>query len=337
MNLLKSLILPTLYMSFQDGGGGGVPDPAGGGGAGNPAVGTPPPGQGQQPAGGGAPPQAAATPGVRQYFPDVPDEHWALMEPHVGRFEGMVTQLQQQVAPFKGLVDAGYDPQRLQGLVNFESRFSQDPLRVWLELGEHLQQGEGGQAPALHPDVDLEYLGAIARGEDPDATPGVPPGQPGAVPQGQLSPELQAAYEQIQALTQQVSQLQQGFTQEQTERQTAIQDQFYDRRMTQMRGALKQGGWPEELLTDDTLGGMVITHRGDFQKATQALLSQRAALLKGITDSRLNPNDPKTQTALPNGAPPTPDRTVSRRRDGDPFGKATKNAEARLKRLNSPQ
>lgn len=319
-----------------------TPDPAavaGGGGAGNPAPGTPPAqgGQGQPPAQG----QSATPPqqGVRQYFPDVPDEHWALMEPHVGRFEGMVTQLQQQVAPFKAMTDAGYDPQRLQGLVNFESRFQQAPLDVWLELGAELQKpGPNGQA-ALHPEVDLEYLAAIARGEDPDVTPGVPPGQPGAPQEGQPTPELTQAYQMINDLTQQVAQLQQGVQQDQVQRQTAIQDQFYDRRMTQMREALTKGGWPEELLDEKVLGGLVITHRGNFQQATQALLDQRTSLLKGLADQRLNPNDPsnpRNPTNTPNGVPPSRDRSVSRRDNGDPFKTGTRNAEARLKRLNQP-
>lgn len=271
---------------------------------------------------------------MRQYFPNVPDEHWALMEPHVGQFEGFVTQLQQQVAPMKALTDRGYTPERLQGLVNFESKFASKPLDTWLEMGQMLQQpGENGAPAAIDPDVDLEYLAAIARGEDPDATPGVPQGQPGAVPQGQMTPELQSAYEQIQQLTQTVSQLQQGFQQDQVQRQTAIQDQFYNGRMTQMKDALKKGGWPEELLTDENLGAHVITHRGNFQTATQALLDQRTSLLKGIRDPNLNPNQP---TTLPNGAPQSRTREVPRRDRSDPFKQGTRNAEARLKRLNQP-
>lgn len=324
MKLFRNLF--TLYFE--------TPDPAGGGGAGIPANGTPPQqGQGQPPVGA----TAAQPQGVRQFFPNVPDEHWALMEPHVANFEGTVTQLQQQVAAFKPMIDAGYDPQRLQGLVNFEAKFAQSPLDTWLEMGQMLQQGQNGQPPAVHPDVDLEYLAAIARGEDPDATPGVVPNQPGATPPGQLTPELQQAYEQIATLTQQVTQLQQGFQQDQVTRQTQVQDQVLKLRMGQMREALKKGGWDETLLTDEVLGGAIIVHKGDFQQAVQALLDQRTALLKGITDPRLNPNTTATpgRTTLPNGAPPTDARTQSRRGDNDPFSKGTRNAEARLKRLNS--
>jgi hypothetical protein len=311
-----------------------TPDPtavAGGGGAGNPAAGTPPAGQGQPPAG------AAQPQGVRQFFPDVPDEHWAIMEPHVGRFEGTVTQLQQQVAGFKPLVDAGYTPERLQGLIGFENKFAQAPLDTWLELGQMLQKGENGQRPAIDPDVDLEYLAAIARGEDPDATPGVPQGQPGAPQPGQLTPELQAAYEMINALKQEVSQLQGTFQQDQVQRQTQVQDRFYETRIGQMKDVLKKSGWPEELLTDEMLGGQVIVHKGRFDLAAKALIDQRAALLKGISDPRLNPNDPNNprQTALPNGVPPTAPRNTPRARDSnDPFKTGTRNAEARLKRLN---
>lgn len=330
MKLFRNLF--TLYF---DG-----PDPAGGGGAGTqPAPGTPPVGQG--PPAGAAPgavpgtsPQGA---GVRQFFPDVPDEQWAIMEPHVGRFEGTVTQLQQQVAGFKPLIDAGYDPQRLQGLANFETNFANNPLETWIQMGQMLQQGENGQPPAVHPDVDLEYLAAIARGEDPDAAPGVPQGQPGAPPGQQPSPELAAAYEQIQTLTRTVEQMQQGLQQDQVSRQTAIEDQVLTRRLGQMRETLTKSGWPEDLLTDENLGAQVIMYRGDYAKATKALLDQRAALLKGITDPRLNPNNPNPGTQLPNGAPPSRDRQVPRRDENDPWKKGTRNAEARLSRMNGRQ
>jgi hypothetical protein len=311
-----------------------TPDPtavAGGGGAGNPAPGTPPVGQGQPPAA----PQGA---GVRQFFPNVSDEHWAIMEPHVGQFEGTVTQLQQQAAALKPLTEAGYTPERLQGLVNFEQRFAQRPLDVWLELGNMLQRGENGQRPAIDPDVDLEYLAAIARGEDPDTTPGVGTTQPGAQQPGQMTPELTQAMQTIAELQQRVEQLQGSFQQDQVQRQTQIQDRFYENRMGQMREVLEKGGWPKELLTDEMLGSSVIVHRGRFDLAAKSLLDQRAALIRGITDPRLNPNDPNnpSRTTLPNGAPPTPNRDVRSRDSNDPFKVATRSAEARLKRANQP-
>lgn len=308
-----------------------TPDPASGGGAGTVADGVQP---GAQP-GQGAPPQqqGVQSAGFRQNFPNVPDEHWALIEPHIGQVEAYTTQLQQQLAPFKSLVDAGYTPDRVQGLVNFETRFEANPLETWVELGKMLQQPGGNGQSAVHPDVDLDYLAAIARGEDPEqgAAPGIQPGaapvQPGA--DGQ-TPEMQALLQHVQSLQQRLDQAEQTSQQQEVARQTAIQDQVYDRRLGQMREALTQGGWPEDLVSDEMLGSQIIIHRGDFAAATKALLDQRANLLKGFVANRQ-----QTQpTDLPNGVPGTASRDVRNRDKGDSFKEATNRASARLARLN---
>lgn len=299
-----------------------IPDPAGGGGAGAPAV-QPVQGQGQ-----GAPQGQA---GFRQHFPDVPDEHWALIEPHVGQIEAHTTQLQQQVAPFKALTDAGYDAQTLQGLVQFDQNFRSDPLAVWLKMGEALQQpGQNGRS-AVHPDVDMEYLAAIARGEDPDAgsVPGIQPGaDPQQTPAGAVPPEL-AQY--IQGLEQQIQGLQGELQQDRTDRQTQVQDQLYTRRLDQMRGALKGAGYAENTLDDRSLTAHVIAYNGNFAAATKALIDQRSALLQGFVNNRQQEPEP---TELPNGAPPTANRETPARDRKDPFKVARRNAEARMKRAN---
>ena len=265
--------------------------------------------------------------GFRQYFPNVPDEHWALIEPHIGQVESHTTQLQQQLAPFKQLTDAGYTPETLQGLVNFDRQFNDAPLNTWLQLGTNLQQ-QG----LLDKDVDLEYLAAIAQGEDPDA--GSAPGMtPGAELEGQ-DPQTQQLLGTIQALQDKVNQLESGLQEENRTRQEQIQDRVLEQRMTQMREALTKSGWPEELLSDEMLTGQVITYRGDFQAATKAMIDQRSALLKGFAGQR-NVTPPPTE--LPNGAPPTKSRDEGSYRDrNDPWKGATRTAAARLQRANQP-
>lgn len=310
--LLKKLAALTFFET---------PDLPSGGGAGTPADGTAPTGQGQTPAGENA--------GFRQYFPNVPDEHWALIEPHVGQIESHTTQLSQQLAPFKQLVDAGYTPEVLTGLVNFDQQFNGAPLNTWLQLGTTLQQ-QG----LLDKDVDLEYLAAIAAGEDPDA--GSAPGlSTGAELEGQpQDAHTQQLLSTIQALQEQVNQLQTDRQNDVRTRDEQIQDRVLETRMTQMREALTKSGWPEELLTDQDLTARVIAHRGDFQAATKSMIDQRSALLKGFTQER---NTTPPPTDLPNGAPPTTPRDEGSYRDrGDSFKAATRTAQARLQRANQP-
>lgn len=267
--------------------------------------------------------------GFRQYFPNVPDEHWALIEPHIGQVEAHTTQLQQQMAPFKQLVDAGYTPETLQGLVNFDRQFNDAPLNTWLQLGTTLQQQN-----LLDKDVDLEYLAAIASGQDPDdgSAFGVnPEAESNGQPQDAQTQQLLGT---IQALQDKVNQLESGLQDQDRTRQEQIQDRVLETRMGQMREALTKGGWPEELITDDALTAQVIAHRGDFQAATKAMLDQRSALLKGFASSR---NTTPPPTDLPNGPPPTTPRDELPYRDrGDSWKGATQQAKARLQRANQP-
>lgn len=277
--------------------------------------------------GQGQTPQGEA--GFRQYFPNVPDEHWALIEPHIGQVEAHTTQLQQQMAPFKQLTDAGYTPDVLQGLVNFDQQFNGAPLNTWLQLGTTLQQ-QG----LLDKDVDLEYLAAIANGEDPDAgsTPDATLGvESEGLPQDAQTQQLLGTITQLQD---RIDQLESGLQDQDRTRQEQIQDRILEQRMGQMREALTKSGWPEDQLSDEYLTAQVITHRGDFQAATKSMMDQRSALLKGFAEQR---NTPPPPTDLPNGAPPTTPRNEGSYRDrGDSWKSATKTASARLQRANQP-
>lgn len=320
-------LFPHIFTQYFE-----TPDPAGGGGAGTATE----PSTGQQPQGQ---PQSQGGAGFRQYFPNVPDEQWALIEPHLGQVQAYTTQLEQSAAPLKQILNQGYTPETITGLVNFDQQFSRDPLGMWLRLGEQLQQGQNGQQPAIHPDVDLEYLAALARGEDPDAgsapTPGFP-GADGADPSQGANPQVDQLVQLVQQQQAEIQRLGQELQQDRVQRQTQVQDAVFDRRMAAMREALKQGGWPEETLTDESLASAVIAQRGDFAKATKALLDQRSTLLKGFTQQRETTQQQPGGTTLPNGAPETPNRELPNRKKDDPWAKATKTGEARLKRLNQP-
>jgi hypothetical protein len=286
--------------------------------------GTPQPGQGQ--------PQQQGDTGLRQYFPNVPDDHWAIMEPHVQQMGAQITQLQQQVAPLRQAFQQGYDGEHLARLAAFDSRFRADPTETWIDIGRQLQESVNGGPPAVDPNVDLDYLAALARGEDPDAAPGGgQPPQPGAQ-QGQMpgaSPEVMQYVQQLEA---KVEELANGFQQDRTDRQTQVQDAVFDRQLSRMRDTLKKVGWPEERLTQQALTARVLVHGGRFDQATQAMVDERNDLLKGWTQSRTEQQPGPTD--MPNGAPPTPDRNVRTRDSRDPFKTGTRNAAARLARAN---
>lgn len=327
MQLLRHIF--TLYHSDQGvGGGAPPPDPGSAGGAGPAQPGTVPPGdQGQQ-----------GNEAFWNAFPNVPQEHRALLEPHLRQAMGHVTQLEQQLAPLRPLIESGVDPQNLQGLVAFSQNFDRDPLQVWLDMGQMLQKqaGQNGRT-VVDPEVDLEYLAALARGEDPEAgqVPGGPPGAPG--PQGDQttdgwSPRELALYQAVQELQGQVGQLTTGFQQDQTQRQEQVYNQLHQKQLGKMRAALVSAGYEEDQLGDEVLNAHVLTARGDFARATQQLVDHRTSILRGLATTRTQEPEP---TNLPNGGPPSPGRQKPRQ-GGDPFKDGRRNAEARLKRLNAP-
>lgn len=284
--------------------------------------GTAPPGQGQQPQGES---------GLRQYFPSVPDEHWAIMEPHVQQMGAQITQLQQAVAPLREALNAGYDGEHLARLAQFDMNFRQNPLETWIEIGRNLQQAQGGMQPAVDPEVDLDYLAALARGEDPDAAPdgGQYPQSGAQQGQGQQgSPELMAYVQQLEA---RVSEMDQNLQQDRNDRQTQVQDAVFMRQLGKLRDTLKQAGWPEEVLTDQALTARVLIHNGQFDAAAKAMVDERSGLLKGWHQQRTEQPPP---TNMPNGAPSSPDRDVRTRDQRDPFKRGTQKASARLARLN---
>lgn len=245
-----------------------------------------------------------------QFFPNVPEEHRPLIEPHIREMQGHVTKLEQQLAPFKPFVDAGLQAQDAAGLVKFSQDFDAAPVDMWLRMGTMLQDQQ-----VLDPEIDLEYLAALARGEDPDALGGV---EENGAPQ--TPSELEELRQQLQAL-------QDEREQEKVSRQEQIQNQFFDRQLGKMREELVKAGIPEDILTEEALTARVIVHKGNVASATKSFVDERAAILKGFTKNK-EPDD----LELPNGVPDH-EREEPRERDGS-WGVARNKASARLRREN---
>lgn len=250
---------------------------------------------------GGAPPAQPTTPSQPQpvqgqgqgqgdgfrstFFPNVPDEHWQLIEPHIGGVNRHVTQLQQRYAPFNS-----YTPEAVQGLARFAEAFEQNPTAQWIVMARALQQN--GQ---LDPDLDLDHLESLITGQQQQEDPSSSVGGLEGVP-----PQIAQMLEQQQQVIQQLQErLDKG---DMTQRQS-IEDQALKRTMGWMKTQLKNAGVDETLLTDQRLMGMFISHGGNPQAAIQDAIQYRTALLGGVVP------DPKQQSQkqelkLDNGVPP---------------------------------
>lgn len=282
-------------------------DPSAGGGG--PAPGAPAPGPTPNAQPGG---QGGGQGGFReQFFPNVPDEIWGQVEPHVRGVQGHVTQLEQRYAPFKG-----YRDQDLQGLAEFSSAFDRDPVGQWIRMAQGLQaaQGPNGQ-PLLNPDLDIEHLAALAAGQLGNEEP--PQGGGLSAPGGAGGNEDIPPW--AQALQQELQELRGGFTQSQVQQRQQVEDAVLRRQVDNMRGQLKQAGFPDEALNEEGLLSTYIAHRGNVNAAVQSMVQMRMALLKGFTkpngepvDQPPNPED--NDLTLPNGAPqPRVSRKAGRR------------------------
>jgi hypothetical protein len=247
------------------------------------------------------------------FFPGVPDEHWQLIEPHVSNINKHVTQLQQRYAPFNS-----YTPEAVQGLARFADDFERDPSAQWIRLARTLQQ-----AGQLDPDLDVDHLEQLVTQQmAEEAQSGSIDGLDGDDPRDQA----------IQQLMQTVQQLQQRLDQgEQKNRQT-VEDRALDRTKSWMKQQLTKAGLPENLMTDQRLIGMFVSHGGNAQAAVQDAIEYRNAVLGGVVP------DPKVQQRskqldMPNGVPKTTAPKSGGNRRGM-FGGVSAAAEQALARSN---
>lgn len=264
-------------------------DPAGGGGGGQPGgtpSGAPTPNAQPGSQGGG---QGG---GFReQFFPNVPDEVWGQVEPHVRNVQGHVTQLEQRYAPFKS-----YRDEDLQGLANFSTAFDRDPVGQWLRIAQVLQQN--GQ---LDEELDLEHLAAIVTGTMPDEQPATQqPSQNGDVPPW------------AQQLMQRLDKLEGGVNQFTSSHRQQVEDAVLQRQLTTMKDGLKKAGFPDDAVSQEQLLAAYIAHRGNAQAALQSFVGMRTNLLKGFTRQGRPGTQPAPNQAsgdnndleLTNGVPP---------------------------------
>jgi hypothetical protein len=285
---------------------------------GTPGGGAPTPQAGQQPqpgAPGQGQPATGQGDGFRQtYFPNVPDEQWNVIEPHVKGINQHVTQTEQRFAPLKN-----YTPEAVQGLATFAEAFDRDPVGAWVGTARMLQQ-----RGILDRDLDLEHLEAIVSGQDPDFEP-EPNGNGNGV-QGLegLPPEVAQL---IQGLQAEVDELEGGFKKQRQTAQQRQEDAALNRQLGWMRNQLKEGGVPENLLSDERLMGEFITHRGNAQAAVKAALDYRSAILGTLAGGQPEPG--KKDLELPNGTPKTrqPSSKGKQRSNRSSFGNAGVQAE----------
>jgi hypothetical protein len=301
---LRNLYQPTFLYEVPGGAAsGGAPPVA------QPAAPTPQPTQGQGQGQGD---------GFRStFFPNVPDEHWQLIEPHIGGVNRHVTQLQQRYAPFNS-----YTPEAVQGLARFAEAFEQNPTAQWIVMARALQQN--GQ---LDPDLDLDHLESLINGQQ-QAEATSPVGEIEGVP-----PQIA---EMLQQQQQVIQQLQERLDKGDLTQRQSIEDQALKRTMGWMKSQLKNAGVDETLLTDQRLMGMFISHGGNPQAAIQDAIQYRTALLGGVVP------DPKQQSQkqelkLDNGVPPVKTAGVRKPSGGNRrgmFAKVSTAAEQSLARAN---
>lgn len=301
---IRRILIPFLYCETPDLGSGGA------GGAVAPGAvqsGTVVPGQGTTPAG-----DSSQFWGL---FPNIPEDQRGVLEPHLRHVQSEVGRLQEGQAAFKGL-----DPQQVQGLVQFDTRFQSDPLGTWMDMAKMMQE-----AGALHADLDLETLLAVAKGEE------VVDESEGSLIEG-LDPAIAQHIQQLQARLDQFEQRDQQRT---VAQQTQVQDRLLETQKGKMKAHLVKAGYPEDLLTDQKLIASIIAHRGQVSSATQSMIDERSALLKGFVQQK---TEPSAELEVRNGGPQSPAQPrVSSRDANDPFAKARERATSRLRRSNSAE
>jgi hypothetical protein len=293
MHFFRKLFHPIFYSETPEAGGGGAA----------PAV---------QPGGQGEPAQQGGD--FWSMFPGVPEEHRPTLEPHLRNTQAEITRLQQQQASMKPVLDAGYEPQQLQGLIQFDQRFQQQPLEVFLDMAKMLQDQK-----IINEDLDLETVRAVATGQQlPDET---------EMPaEGEIPPGVQAMIERLQA---EIEQLKGGIQQDRTRQQEIVQDNLLKTQHNRMRQQLQEAGYDGEYLTPGRLNSFLLTHRGNVNAAIQDLKEMRMGVLQGFQPS---PRPQPLETR--NGGPQPPKPDVSVRDRNDPWAKARVGATNRLKRAN---
>lgn len=251
------------------------------------------------------------------HFANVPDEQWAVVEPHVRGIQGYVTQLEQRYAPIKN-----YTPEAVQGLARFAQEFEANPVGQWINIARMLEQR------GVLTDLDVDYLEKIATGQEVDDD------EPVGLP-GQQQPQDQVPA-WAQQLMQRLEQLEGGVTKFQSSQQERVNKAALNRQLTHMKNELTKAGFPDEALTAEVLTAQFIAHGGNANAAVQSMSNMRSTLLKGIVPENGQQQRQK-DLDLPNGAPPRKGPSKQSGRGRGMFSDVSAAAEQALARANQSQ
>lgn len=265
------------------------------------------PGQGDPTQNGGQ--QPPSSDGFRAFFPNVPDEQWSQVEPHLRQVQAHVTRLEQVAKPF---IDSGVTPDEASTLLQFAQAYSDDPVGTWLSQAQALIQN--GQLDG--DELNFEELVAIATGQPSQEEPGQQElGEPG----GPSSPEVARLEAQVEELTGLVGSMAQDRQQEKTQAQARQQNQLLDQTVTTVKDQLKQAGVPAP--DDNLIIASIIASKGNPSAVVQSLTGYKGEVLRGITEPRQETGQPPR---MPRGTPTPPPK-----QRGTPGGRRDDFAEAR--------
>jgi hypothetical protein len=255
-------------------------------------------------------------------FPSVPENQRELLQPHLTNVLGHVTRMEQQYAPYKGLLDA-IQPDQVQGLLQFIDNYNSSPLETWMGLGQSLQQ----DGTIQNPNFSIEALQALVQAQQ-EAGMGGAQGQMGDM--GDMPPWAQAMQQSLQSLTQFMDTQQQA---QQAQQQAEMQRQN-DAMLTEARGQIRAqltaAGIPDGIISDEDITSALITHQGDMNAVVQRFTSLRDAFTGNFVNTNANGQRPLTI----NGAPPQAPGGGLKEKKGDGFRSASKAAEQYLMQAN---
>lgn len=292
------------------------------GGAGGPATGVPPAPGDQGDGGTGGTPGGGGGGFNWDMFPDVPEEHKALLEPHLKNTQGHVTKLEQQFAPFKGLAESGLDAETVQGIVALNQSFDKDPMGTWVSMGQEMQQR--GLLPKT---LDMQAVSDILAGKDAE--------EPAGGGAGNGDEEVPAYAKQLQ---ERLDQRDAQDRQREQEQAAQAQEQQLEQAVQSMTTQLKEAGLSDAEISKVNLIGPIIAHKGDPDAALQEVVGFWEAARAGLTDKRTEPGAGGDGVTLTDkGAPPIPDTGLRGRGSSKGFAEANKSAKQFLDRQRSAE
>lgn len=235
-------------------------------------------------------------------FPNVPEEMRGELEPHLKGIQSYITKREMEFAPFKPLIEGGYQPQDIQAVMQFGEQLQQDPVGTVIGLLERLQE-----TGAVHAEMDLDAVRAAAEGRFEEETGGLP----GDITEPAVSGQEGGIPDWAMALQQQNQQILQRFQQQDAQTQQRTQDALLKNRVGQFSQELEKAGinvsetFEDPKAAEKWLVANLMTHGMDVGAAVQGVIGFKEAAMKGLvdeTDESHGTND----LELPRGVPSKP-------------------------------